>query len=68
MGGNFIRTSFNETGDIIPLPNNTFLTGIIVLKNCTVEDCNFYRTTLMVSEDQANTMVQAIAGMKVAGK
>ncbi len=68
MGGNFIRTSFNETGDIVPLPNNTFLTGIIVLKNCTVEDCNFYRTTLMVSEDQANSMVQAIPGMKVAGR
>lgn len=68
MGGNFIRTRFSETGDIIPLPNNTLLTGIIVLKNCTVEDCSFYRTTLMISEDQANSMVQAIPGMKVAGR
>lgn len=68
MGGSFIRTGFNETGDIIPLPNNTLLTGIIVLKNCTVEDCNFYRTTLMVSEDQAEHMAQAVPGMKIAGR
>ncbi|WP_417884533.1 hypothetical protein [Vibrio rumoiensis] len=68
MGGSFIRTDFNETGDIIPLPNNTFLTGIIVLKNCTVEDCKFYRTTLMVSEDQANLMARAVPGLKIAGR
>ena len=68
MGGNYIRTSFNEIGDIIPLPNNTYVTGIIVLKNCTVEYCNFYRTTLMVNEDQANKWVLAIPGMSVAGK
>jgi hypothetical protein len=67
MGGNFIRTNFYETGDIIPLPNQTYITGIIVLKNCTVEDCRFYRTTLMVSEEQAQGMVQAVPGLKVAG-
>jgi hypothetical protein len=67
IGGSFIRTSFNETGDIIPIPDNTLLTGIIVLKNCTVEDCSFFRTTIMTNKDQAKAMVAAINGMKVAG-
>jgi hypothetical protein len=68
MGGNFVNTNFNETGDLIPLPENTFLTGIIVLKNCTVENCTFYRTTLMVSEQQAKHMAAAVQGLKIAGK
>ena len=68
VGGSFIKTNFNETGDIIPLPENTYLTGIIALKNCTVEDCNFYRTTLMVSEGQALQMAAAVPGLRIAGR
>jgi hypothetical protein len=68
IGGNYVNTNFNETGDLIPLPHNTFLTGIIVLKNCTVENCNFYRTTLMVNANQAEQMAAAVQGLKVAGK
>jgi hypothetical protein len=68
LGGNFVRTNFNEIGDIIPIPDNTYLTGIILLKNCTVEDCNFYRTTIMVSATQADQMAAAVQGIRVAGK
>lgn len=68
IGGSYINTSFNETGDLIPLPDNTWLTGIIVLKNCTVENCKFYRTTIMVSENQAKQMVAAVQGLKIAGQ
>lgn len=67
LGGNYVSTSFNEVGDIIPLPDNTYLTGIIVLKNCTVEECTFYRTTLMVGEAQALAMSESVPGMRVAG-
>ena len=68
MGGSYLSTNFNDTGDLIPLPENTWLTGIIVLKNCTVENCSFYRTTLMVNEQQAKEMVKFVQGLKIAGQ
>jgi hypothetical protein len=68
IGGNFVNSSFNETGHLIPLPDNTLLTGIIVLKNCTVENCSFYRTTLMIGATQAKQMAAAVPGLKVAGQ
>jgi hypothetical protein len=68
VGGTFVNTKLSETGDLIPIPENTNLTGIIVLKNCTIDNCNFYRTTLMVSENQAKQMAAAIPGLKVAGQ
>lgn len=68
MGCRMIKTNFIDGGDIIPLPKNTVLTGIIVLKNCTVEDSEFYRTTMMISEEDAKQMAaSSIPGVKVAG-
>ncbi len=68
VGGTFVNTNFTETGDLIPVPDNTHLTGVILLRNCTVENCNFYRTTLMVSERQAKQIAAAVPGLKVAGQ
>jgi len=68
LGGSFINTSFSETGDLIPIPDNTMITGIVILKNCTVEECAFYRTTIMMQKDQAISAAKSVAGMKVAGE
>ncbi|NOY48335.1 MAG: hypothetical protein GXO84_09120 [Chlorobi bacterium] len=68
MGGTYIYTNFYETGDIIPIPDNTMLTGIVILKNCTIEECKFYRTTLMIDEKNSKTVASSVPGMTVAGK
>jgi hypothetical protein len=49
IGGTYIRTGFNEAGSPIVLPENTMLTGVLVLENCTVEDCEFIGITLLVN-------------------
>jgi hypothetical protein len=67
MGCRMINSSFIDGGDIIPLPENTFITGIIVLKDCTIEGCEFYRTTMMISERDAKNIADSIPGIKVAG-
>lgn len=67
MGTNLRDTGFVECGDIIPVPNGAFITGVLVLKNCTIEDCEFIKVTLLLSEADAKNMAQQIPGIKVAG-
>ena len=67
VGCRMINSGFIECGDVIPLPDNTMLTGIIVLKDCTIEGSKFHRTTLMVSERDAKQMAHSVPGVKVAG-
>jgi len=68
LGGTFVRTTFYEAGDVIPVPDNTFCVGIVGLKNCTLEDCEFFRTTIITAKEQAEKMVQSVPGLKLAGK
>ncbi|MFV8632208.1 hypothetical protein ACNRDB_22400 [Ralstonia pseudosolanacearum] len=65
LGGTFVRSGFHDIGHILTLPDNTLVTGITVLQNCTVEDCEFYRTTLLVPRGQAEALRQ-IPGVQVA--
>ena len=67
IGCRMVNSKFIECGDVIPIPINTLLTGIIALKNCTVEGSIFHRTTIMVSEDDAKNMADSVPGIKVAG-
>ena len=50
LGGSYISTSFLEAGSPIVLPENTMLTGVLVLENCTVEHCEFIGITLLVNK------------------
>lgn len=50
LGGTYIDTSFLEAGSPIVLPDNTLLTGVLVLENCTVEKCEFIGITLLVNK------------------
>ena len=50
LGGTYVRTDFVESGDLIVLPENTMLTGVLVLENCTVEDCEFIGITLLMNK------------------
>ena len=66
MGGNYVSTGFNECGDIVALPENVLLTGIVVLKNCTVESCEFIRTTVFTDQNTAKGFA-AVPGAQVKG-
>ncbi len=50
LGGAYIRTAFLEAGSPIVLQENTMLTGILVLDNCTVEECEFIGITLLINK------------------
>jgi len=65
LGGTFVRSGFHNTGHILTLPDNIFLTGISVLKDCTVEDCEFFTVTLLVPKASAQSMA-AIPGIQIA--
>jgi hypothetical protein len=65
IGGTFVRSGFYDTGHILTIPDNTFVTGITVLMNCTVEDCEFFKTTILVPRSQADAIRQ-IPGIQVA--
>jgi hypothetical protein len=53
MGGTYISDGFYDTGDIIVLPDPVILTGIPLLQNCTVEQCEFYRVTVLTNRQVA---------------
>lgn len=65
MGGTFVNSNFNDIGHILTVPDNTYVTGITVLLNCTVEDCEFFRTTILVPRSQAEHL-KKIPGVQVA--
>jgi hypothetical protein len=49
LGGTYNQVGFLECGNIVALPEGVYLTGIVVLLNCTVENCEFYRTTVFTT-------------------
>jgi len=66
IGGIYVKTGFTECGDVIALPENVFLAGIVVLKNCTVEDCQFIRTAIFTDQNTAKGFM-SIPGAQVKG-
>lgn len=66
QGGTYVRSNFLESGDVIALPDNVMLSGVVVLKNCTVEDCEFIRTTILVDQVTAKRMA-AVPNAQVKG-
>jgi hypothetical protein len=69
IGGLYIRTSFQEAGSPIILPDNTVLSGVLVLENCTVEDCEFIGITLLMNRlagEEFRKMGASVVGMEQA--
>ncbi len=66
LGGTFVRSGFNNSGHILTLPDQVFITGITVLKECTVEDCEFFSVTILVPKNIAKTFAESIPGIQVA--
>ncbi len=66
LGGSYIRTGFLEAGSPIVLPENTMLSGVLVLENCTVEDCEFIGITLLINKqvgEEFKKMGAPVVGM-----
>jgi hypothetical protein len=66
LGGSYIHSNFLDCGDVIALPKDASLVGIIVFKNCIVEDCDFIRITIFADQNTAND-IAAIPGAQVKG-
>jgi len=66
LGGTYVRSGFLDCADVVALPDNVNLSGIVVLKNCTVEDCEFIRTTIFVDQNTAKG-IAAVPGAQVKG-
>lgn len=66
MGGTFVRSGFHDCGDVIPLPINATVTGIVVLQDCTVEECEFFRVTLLAPSDSMAAF--KLMGGRIAGE
>lgn len=66
MGGIYNGGGFDGCGDIIALPKESLLTGIVVLKNCTVEECEFIKTTIFVDQNTARAFSK-VPGANIKG-
>ena len=66
IGGTYVHTGFVDCGDVIVLPENVSLAGIVVLKNCTVEECQFIRTTIFTDQNTAKGFA-SVPGAQVKG-
>jgi len=66
LGGTLSRNKFQECGEFIALPENVYLTGMLVFKNCTIEECNFNRVTIFSDKGTAQVL-KTIPNAVVAG-
>lgn len=58
-GGTYSNNGFAACGDIVALPNDLQLTGVVVLKNCTVQECEFIKVTILVDQHTAKEFSKA---------
>lgn len=66
VGGTYVNSSFKECGDIIALPEGVYLTGVIALRNCTVEECEFIKVTILTDQNTAKGFA-GVLGANVKG-
>jgi hypothetical protein len=65
MGGNVAKSEFNNSGYIITIPEGTWLTGVTVFRNCTVDSCEFIGVTLIIPREHAAAF-QTTPGVRIA--
>lgn len=62
LGGTFNYSSFEECGDVIMLPNQSKLAGIVCLENCTLTQCTLINMTIITN--YSPDTIEAILQMK----
>jgi hypothetical protein len=65
-GGTYVRCGFYMCGDVIAIPDGVQIAGIVGLKNCTVEDCEFIKITILADHITAKSFA-AVPGVRVIG-
>lgn len=65
LGCHFVKIGFHDAGHILTIPDGTLITGICALKECTIEECEFFAVTLLVPRLDAE-VYKAIPGAQVA--
>lgn len=58
IGGTYVNNVFLEAGSPIVLPESIMLTGVLVLENCTVENCEFIGITLFVNRQAGEAFIK----------
>jgi hypothetical protein len=53
MGGKARGNSFTEVGTLIALPDGAVISGLPVLKDCTIKDSKFHRVTVLCDKGTA---------------
>lgn len=64
-GGSYMRSSFNEVGDMVALADGTELIGLVTLLECVVDGCEFIRVSIFV--DQGTAKAFNAGGARVKG-
>lgn len=54
LGGTYSNSGFINCGDIIMVPEHTFLTGVIGLDSCTIESCELIDITIITRSSPEN--------------
>lgn len=67
IGGNYVSTRFLDAGDVVALPDNTTLTGVVVFKNCIVEECEFIRVSILCDQNTGKGFQRNIPDLIVKG-
>lgn len=63
-GGSFNDNAFVHCGDFVALPRDAELTGVVVLRNCTFEGCEFVSMTLLCDQATARSFLNSGASVK----
>lgn len=52
-GGHIEGVVFNECGYMIAVQGDALLTGVVMLDNCTIQNCDFYSVTVLADQNTA---------------
>lgn len=63
-GGSYTGNGFADIGDIIALPDNTTLVGVVSLDDCVVDSCEFVRVTILADQMTASAFARMGASVK----
>ena len=65
IGGGYYDNRFTNIGDIILVPNDTVLQGVIMLEHCTFTNCRFINLTIISSNDASYVKLFEEMGARV---
>lgn len=58
MGGTITNNSFNNCGHAMAFPSGTSLPGLVLLRDCTIDECEFVQVTLIVDTVTGSVLAQ----------